>query len=123
MYKLVKDYQASTMFFKVDGIPVGAINIDSLWAQCLNNFVVDKTKFPNLPKLISDMHAQNIKVILVSSIPFSGQLRSLIRNVLSTSKVWPKSTSSIKARLPNGGTATVLSSISSTLRPKSGSKA
>ena len=103
MYKLVKDYQNSNFGFTLDGIPVGAINIDSMWSQCLNNFVVDKKKFPNLPKLIQDMHAQNIRVILVNSLRFSGQLRWLTKSVLSIRKAWLKNISSIKVKLQNGG--------------------
>mmetsp|Transcript_10377 Transcript_10377/g.928 ORF Transcript_10377/g.928 Transcript_10377/m.928 type:complete len:107 (-) Transcript_10377:148-468(-) len=45
-------------------IPVGAINIDSGWSTGYNNFIWDKTKFPDPEKLVKDMHDLGIKVIL-----------------------------------------------------------
>ena len=41
-----------TNFLKIDeykenGIPVGAVNIDSMWATQFNNFVVNTDKFYN----------------------------------------------------------------------------
>ena len=57
MADLVHEYQARN-------ITVGAINIDSTWSTGFNNFVVDKSKFPDLGKLVSDMHNMDIRVIL-----------------------------------------------------------
>eukprot|EP01031_Cornospumella_fuschlensis_P041570 gene41570-50731_t len=50
--------------YKDNGIPVGAVNIDSTWATQFNNFEVDKTRFPDFAGLVNSLHAENIKVIL-----------------------------------------------------------
>lgn len=50
--------------YKNNSIPIGAVNIDSMWATEFNNFVVDTKKFPDLQGLIKELHDQNIKVIL-----------------------------------------------------------
>lgn len=50
--------------YKDNNIPVGALNIDSTWATQFNNFIVDTQKFPDFKGLVSDMHSQDIKVIL-----------------------------------------------------------
>ena len=46
--KMVKDYQASKFLTKADGIPVGAVNIDSMWSECINTFTPDRKKFPTM---------------------------------------------------------------------------
>ena len=58
---------------KTVGIPVGGINIDSKWSTCLNTYHIDRKKFPNMEKLIQDMHARNIKVMLVNQPISSGR--------------------------------------------------
>lgn len=57
VYDLVKGY-------KDNKIPFGAVNIDSTWATQFNNFEVNKEKFPDFAKLIADLHADNLRVIL-----------------------------------------------------------
>lgn len=47
-----------------NGIPVGAVNIDSTWATQFNNFEVDTKKFPDFGGLIKSFHDENIRVIL-----------------------------------------------------------
>ena len=50
--------------YKENGIPVGAVNIDSMWATQFNNFVVNTDKFYNFTELIDNLHNEDIKVIL-----------------------------------------------------------
>lgn len=54
---LVNDYLAHD-------IPVGAVIIDSPWATGYNTFEFDTTRFPNAKKMIDDLHAKNVKVML-----------------------------------------------------------
>jgi alpha-D-xyloside xylohydrolase len=54
---LVNDYQAHD-------IPVGAVIIDSPWATGYNTFEFDKTRFPDAKKMIDDLHAKKVKVML-----------------------------------------------------------
>jgi len=49
----------------VDDIPVGGVNIDSAWSNCINNFDFNRTKFPNPEQLVKDFHSKGAKVILV----------------------------------------------------------
>lgn len=55
-------------------IPVGALNVDSMWSTGINNFIWDtylkneysnlfSKKFPNATDMIATLHAKNIKVI------------------------------------------------------------
>jgi len=39
--------------FRDHNIPVGAIDLDSEWATGNNNFIVDKTKYPDLGAMVS----------------------------------------------------------------------
>ena len=57
MTRLVSDYKSYE-------IPVGALNIDSEWATAFNNFEVDTAKFPDFQGMVSDFHAQDVRVIL-----------------------------------------------------------
>jgi hypothetical protein len=70
----------------IDGIPVGGVNIDSTWSECINNFKFDKKKFPHPETIAPYFHSQNIKVILVSQNIFSGRLQLSIKNALNISK-------------------------------------
>lgn len=56
-YDLVKGYQER-------GIPVDAVIIDSPWETQYNTFVFDPALYPNAQKLMDDLHADDIKVIL-----------------------------------------------------------
>ena len=46
------------------GIPVSAVNIDSTWATQYNNFQPNPDKFPDFKGMVSELHAQNVKVLL-----------------------------------------------------------
>jgi len=45
-------------------ITVGAVDIDSLWATGVNNFVVDRSKFPDMKGFVEGMHNDSVRVIL-----------------------------------------------------------
>jgi len=49
-----------------DDIPVGGVNIDSVWSTCINTFIVDRKKFPHMEQLVKDFHNKGVKVILVT---------------------------------------------------------
>jgi alpha-glucosidase (family GH31 glycosyl hydrolase) len=57
MLQLVKDYQ------KYD-IPVGAVDLDSMWSTGVNNFKWDTNKYPNATWMIEQFHSMGIRVIL-----------------------------------------------------------
>jgi len=54
--QLVADYLAY-------GVPVGALNVDSAWSTCENNFEFDTSKYPDMGQLIDDVHGMNARVI------------------------------------------------------------
>ncbi len=56
VYDLVHGYRER-------GMPVGAVIIDSPWETAYNDFVVDEKRYPDMRKLIADLHANDIKVI------------------------------------------------------------
>jgi len=45
-------------------IPVGAVVLDSPWETHYNTFVPHPTRYPELPKLVSDMHEKGVRVVL-----------------------------------------------------------
>jgi alpha-glucosidase (family GH31 glycosyl hydrolase) len=45
-------------------IPVGAVVLDSPWETGYNTFVPNPTRYPAFPKMVSDMHAQGVHVVL-----------------------------------------------------------
>ena len=45
-------------------IPVGAVVLDSPWETHYNTFVPNPTRYHDFPKLVSDMHARGVKVVL-----------------------------------------------------------
>jgi alpha-glucosidase (family GH31 glycosyl hydrolase) len=45
-------------------IPVSAVNIDSTWATHFNNFQPNTDKFPDFKGMVSELHDQNVKVLL-----------------------------------------------------------
>lgn len=60
------NYQQSA-YDLVDGylsrdIPVGNVNIDSMWATQFNNFEINKDRFPDFATMVQDMHAKGVKV-------------------------------------------------------------
>ena len=57
--QLVKDYQAHD-------IPVSAVIIDSPWATCYSSFVFDPQRYPDPKKLVDQLHALGVRVMLWS---------------------------------------------------------
>lgn len=45
-------------------IPVGVVVIDSPWETHYNTFVPNPQRYPEFPKLVSDMHAKDVRVVL-----------------------------------------------------------
>ncbi len=43
-------------------IPVGSVNIDSMWETQFNNFEVDTSRFPDFKGMIQQFHDMNIHV-------------------------------------------------------------
>lgn len=56
-YELVQGYLDNN-------IPVGAVDIDSMWETQFNNFEPDKTRFPDFQGMVNWLHDQDIRVIL-----------------------------------------------------------
>jgi alpha-D-xyloside xylohydrolase len=50
--------------FKQRDIPVGVVVLDSPWETQYNTFLPNPTRYPDFPKIVSDMHAQDVKVVL-----------------------------------------------------------
>lgn len=45
-------------------IPVGAVVLDSPWETNYNTFVPNPSRYPDFEKLVSDMHAKDVRVVL-----------------------------------------------------------
>lgn len=45
-------------------IPVGVVVLDSPWETNYNTFVPNPSRYPDFPKLLSDMHARDVRVVL-----------------------------------------------------------
>ena len=62
------DTQADTLAFVKSfndrNLSVGAVDIDSGWATCYNNFDIDKTFFPDMAGFVEAEHAEGVRVIL-----------------------------------------------------------
>lgn len=50
--------------FQQRNIPVGAVVLDSPWETNYNSLVPNPSRYPAFGKLVSDMHAQNVRVVL-----------------------------------------------------------
>ncbi len=50
--------------FEDRGIPVGAVVLDSPWETHYNTLVPNPQRYPDFGKMVSDLHAKNIKVVL-----------------------------------------------------------
>lgn len=57
VYELVQDYLAHN-------IPVGAVDIDSMWETQFNNFEPDPSRFSDFQGMVNWLHDQDIRVIL-----------------------------------------------------------
>lgn len=60
---------AAAVWDLVDGcrdhdLPLGAILIDSPWSTRYNNFRFDEKRYPNPRKMIDDLHARNVRLVL-----------------------------------------------------------
>ncbi len=50
--------------FRDRDIPIGAVVIDSPWETNYNTFIPNPTRYPGFEKMVADLHADNIKVVL-----------------------------------------------------------
>ncbi|APR82431.1 Alpha-xylosidase [Minicystis rosea] len=50
--------------FEDRDIPVGAVVLDSPWETFYNTFLPNPSRYPDFPKMVSDMHAKNVRVVL-----------------------------------------------------------
>ncbi len=50
--------------FRSRGIPVGAVVLDSPWETSYNTFVPNEKRYRDLPGMIADMHARDVRVVL-----------------------------------------------------------
>ena len=50
--------------FQDRDIPVGAVVLDSPWETFYNTFIPHPVRYPEFPKLVSDMHAKGVRVVL-----------------------------------------------------------
>lgn len=57
VYGLIHGYEA------VLGVSVGAVIIDSPWAESYNNFVFDRERYPEFRKMLADIRAKNIGLV------------------------------------------------------------
>lgn len=58
------DTRAFVSGFEERGIPVGAVVIDSPWETHYNTFVVNETRYPAFDKLVADLHAKDIRIVM-----------------------------------------------------------
>lgn len=58
------DTRAFVDGFKERDIPVGVVVLDSPWATYYNSFVVNDARYPDFPGLVSELHAQDVRVVL-----------------------------------------------------------
>lgn len=58
------DTYAFVQGFKDRDIPVGVVVIDSPWETHYNTFVPNEERYPDFEKMIADMHAQQVRVVL-----------------------------------------------------------
>lgn len=50
--------------FQDRDIPVGAVVLDSPWETYYNTFIPSPTRYPDFAKMVSDMHAKDVRVVL-----------------------------------------------------------
>lgn len=50
--------------FETRDIPVGAVVIDSPWETNYNTFVPNPSRYPDFAKMVGDLHAKNVRVVL-----------------------------------------------------------
>ena len=58
------DTYAFVQGFKDRDIPVGVVVIDSPWETHYNTFIPNEARYPQFEKMIADMHAQDVRVVL-----------------------------------------------------------
>ena len=50
--------------FRQRDIPIGAVVLDSPWETHYNTYVPNPSRYPDFAKLVADMHARNVRVVL-----------------------------------------------------------
>jgi alpha-glucosidase (family GH31 glycosyl hydrolase) len=50
--------------YEARNITVGALNIDSGWSTGFNDFIVDKTQFPDFQAWLDELHGRSLRVLL-----------------------------------------------------------
>jgi alpha-glucosidase (family GH31 glycosyl hydrolase) len=58
------DTYAFVKGFQDRDIPVGAVVLDSPWETHYNTFIPNPTRYPNFDKMVQDLHADDIRVVL-----------------------------------------------------------
>lgn len=58
------DTYAFVAGFKERDIPVGVVVIDSPWETHYNTFIPNEARYPEFEKMISDLHAQDVRIVL-----------------------------------------------------------
>jgi alpha-glucosidase (family GH31 glycosyl hydrolase) len=58
------DTYAFVKGFRDRDIPVGAVVLDSPWETNYNTFIPNPVRYPAFEKMVADMHADNVKVVL-----------------------------------------------------------
>ncbi len=58
------DTRAFVQGFEERGIPVGAVVFDSPWATHYNSMEVNPERYPAFDKLVADLHAKDIRVVM-----------------------------------------------------------
>jgi alpha-glucosidase (family GH31 glycosyl hydrolase) len=58
------DTRAFVAGFRDRGIPVGAVVLDSPWETDYNTFVPDPARYPAFDRLVADLHADGIRLVL-----------------------------------------------------------
>lgn len=58
------DTYAFVKGFEDRDIPVGVVVLDSPWETDYNTFVPNPSRYPEFPKLVNDLHAKQIKIVL-----------------------------------------------------------
>lgn len=50
--------------FQERDIPVGAVVIDSPWGTNYTTFIVNEERYPDFPKMVEDLHAEDIRIVM-----------------------------------------------------------
>jgi len=58
------DTYAFVKGFRDRDIPIGAVVLDSPWETHYNTFIPNPSRYPEFPKMVADLHADQIRVVL-----------------------------------------------------------